>query len=116
MRALFRGALTLCVTPEVLAEYQTALYSRSVVAFARQRGLSVNYVQDYIQAVVDVAEVVSPGPRFRCRDADDEKYTEASSGARAEYLVSSDPALLEHVTVLEARVTTPEDFARALGL
>ncbi len=114
MRALFSDKFTACATVEVLAEYQTALRSKSVGAFARSRGLDLSLITVYAQAVAEKMELVAPGPRFRCSDSDDERYTEASTGARASHIVSTDEALLEHQTVLEASVVTPEQFVRVL--
>jgi putative PIN family toxin of toxin-antitoxin system len=115
MRALFKKQFTACATTEVLAEYSTALRSRSVMEFARSRGLHANFVQMYAEEVANEVELVEPGPRFRSSDPDDDMYTAASSGARAEFLVSSDPALLDLGTVLEAAVVTPERFEGILA-
>ena len=84
--------------------------------FARSRGLDPVFVHHYAQAVEEGVELVDAGPRFRCSDPDDEIYTEASSGGRAAYVVTTDPALLDLKTVLEAKVVTPDEFAATLGL
>ena len=76
--------------------------------------LRPTFVLDYEQAVTESVLLVPPGPSFRCEDPDDEKFTAASSGARAEYLVTSDEKLLKLETVLEADVVTPERFMHLL--
>jgi putative PIN family toxin of toxin-antitoxin system len=115
IRALFEGRFDAFATAEVAAEYHLALHSRSVRAAAEQVGLSVGWILDYEQAITEAITSVEPGPSFRCADPDDDKFTAASSGAHADYLVTSDAELLAMGTVLEASIVTPELFVEQLG-
>ncbi len=110
MRALFEERFEAFATQEVLAEYHLALHSQSVRAGAQLAQLHPNSVLDYEQAVSESIDLVAPGPSFQCADPDDVKFTAASTGAHADYLVTSDAALLALEHVLEAWVITPEQF------
>jgi len=114
MRALFGGRFEAFVTIDVLAEYHMALHSQSVRNAAQTARLHPNAILDYGQAINEAVQVTNPGPSFRTSDPDDDKFTAASSGAHADFVVSSDPALLDLGTVLEAAVVTPERFLELL--
>lgn len=116
MRALFEGVFDAFATLEVVAEYRAALRSRSVIEAARRVNLDTNVIDEYAEAVTDAVGIVDPGPRFHCDDPDDEKFTSASSGAHADFLVTTDGALLALGEILEARVVKPEQFAEEIGL
>ena len=115
MRAFFAGDFVVVATLEVLAEYRTALISRSVQEAAARVALPFEFIIMYGEAVAELVEVVDEGIRFRCSDPDDEKFTAASTGGHADFIVSSDPALLELQDVLEAKVVTPDEFLVRLG-
>lgn len=114
MRSLFEGKLVAVVTLEVLAEYQMALRSRSVREAADRVGLSQEIISLYAEAVGEVVELVDAGIRFRCADPDDEKFTAASTGGHADFIVTADAALLDLGDVLEARVVTPDQFVETI--
>jgi len=115
IKALFEGRFVAVATDEVVAEYHLALHSRSVRDAAGLASLRPTYLLDYEQAVAESVELVAPGPSFRCDDPDDEKFTAASSGGHADYIVTSDAQLLALGTVLEASVVTPERFVEVLA-
>jgi predicted nucleic acid-binding protein len=111
---LFDQVFDAFATAEVLLEYRLAIRSRTVRADAIRRGLPETLVADYLDAIEATMQLVEPGPEFYVSDPDDIKYTAASTGAHADYLVASDQALLDLGEVLEARVVTPEAFLEEL--
>lgn len=114
MRALFEGGIRAVVTLDVLAEYSVVLRSRVIAEAAGRAGLSLGSVLAYAEAVADCVAIIDPGVSFRCADPDDDKFTAASTGGHAKFIVSSDRALLDLKEVLEARVVTPEEFVEVL--
>lgn len=114
MRALFDQRFEACATVEVLAEYHLALHSRSVRSAAEQVKLHPNSIIDFERAISESIVEVPPGPAFYVEDVDDVKFTAASTGSRAQFLVTSDAELLVLGTVLEAEVVTPERFMEVL--
>lgn len=114
MRALFLGQFDSYATPEVRAEYQLAIRSRSVREAAAQVGIHPNNIHDYAAAVNECVLDTEPGPSFQTSDPDDDKFTACSTGCHAEFIVSSDHSLLDLGSVLEATVVTPEQFVEQL--
>lgn len=115
MRALFSGAFDAFATVDVLAEYHLALHSQSVRSALERVRLHPNVLLLYEEAVVDAMQLTEPGPAATVSDSDDIKFTAASAGARAEYLVTSDGPLLAVRNWLEAAIVTPEAFAQVLA-
>jgi len=89
--ALDSGAWVALTNPACLSEFQRVLgYPEFKLAAPAQQGI--------LAAYADIAHVVAPVPWMRlpqCSDPDDQKFLELACGGAAQFLVTSDKALLK---------------------
>jgi len=105
------GRLVALTSPDCLAEFERVLaYPEFGLEQGRQRRILADYA-----AIVQLVAAESTGPALpQCRDGDDQKFLELARDGRADYLLTSDKALLKlsrHRRLSgRFRITTPECF------
>ena len=116
-----QGLVTLCVSPEVLAEVRDVLSRPELVK--RFPALSAEWVTAFVTSVADKALVVPDVPNAFVlpRDPKDEPYINLAVATQAEFLVSRDRDLLDLMTDAEFRrrfpalkIVDPETFLRTI--
>lgn len=105
-------ALVVLSNPQCLAEFERVLgYPEFRLTPQMQRDILLDYVK-VITVVAADAPLERPLPH--CRDSDDQKYLELARDGTAQFLVTSDKALLKlarHKSLASMfRIVTPQQF------
>jgi putative PIN family toxin of toxin-antitoxin system len=103
------GAVTLCVSPEVLAEVRDVLTRPKHKE--RFPALTDDHVSDFLTAITKLSTLVDQVPEIYIlvRDPKDSKYNNLAVAAKAEYLVRWDRHLL---ALMDTQTTEGADFSR----
>lgn len=85
----FKRKILLITSADVLDEFKE-------VALRPKFGFTEEKVDDFVNALIEAAEVVMPIERISgvCRDPDDNKLLEAALEGKADYIISGDKDLL----------------------
>ena len=111
------GRLIALSSPDCLAEFERVLsYPEFKLEEEKQRRILADYAAS-VQLVAAAGLAVLDLPQ--CRDGDDQKFLELARDGRADYLVTSDKALLKLARHRRLsgrfRIVTPECLMRELG-
>ncbi|MBI2176465.1 putative toxin-antitoxin system toxin component, PIN family [Candidatus Woesearchaeota archaeon] len=84
------------------------------VALRPKFGFSEEEVNDFVNALIEAAEVVMPKEKVRsvCRDPDDNKLLEAALEGNADYIISGDKDLLVLKKFRSAKIVTAAELLR----
>jgi putative PIN family toxin of toxin-antitoxin system len=105
---VYAGQVTLCVTPDVWAEY-----SAKVPLVLAELKRPVN-TETELGRLIRVVRFSNPAPlgKQRSRDLKDDRYLAAALGAKAEAIVTSDRDLLVLKKPFGVPVLTPIEFIK----
>ncbi len=108
------GELLPLTSPDCLAEFERVLgYPEFALDDSAQQRILADYAGSACCVVKGAADD-SGLPLPQCRDADDQKFLELARDARADYLVTSDKALLtlarRKLLANRFHIVTPERF------
>lgn len=114
IQAAADGTLTLCTSPELLAELREVLGREHLLARLEQQSTSVEQALTLYGAL---AVGVSPtaAPRVVPADADDDHVIATAIAAKADLIVSGDRHLLDIGNHQGIRIITPAEAARLLA-
>lgn len=106
------GALVVLSNPECLAEFERVL---GYPEFKLTPQMQCDILSEYVEVITVVAaDAPIDKPLPCCRDGDDQKYLELARDGTAQFLVTSDKALLKlarHKSLASLfRIVTPEQF------
>lgn len=110
-RALHEGAYTLCVSNEILAEYEEIIAQKTNKIVA----------ENVINALVDSDYVEFVDPKFHLElitaDPDDNKFVDCAFAANATFIVSNDKHfdVLKDITFPKISVLKLQKFLKLLG-
>ena len=103
----FKREILLITSADVIDEFKE-------VALRPKFGFTEEEVDDFVNALIEAAEVVMPkeGVSGVCRDPDDNKLLAAALEGEADYIISGDKDLLTLKRFRNVRVATAAEFLR----
>lgn len=112
-RLITSAEFTLVVSPGIEDEIRSALRRPKIL---RRSGHTPAFADAWLDAVLMHADIVAPAIILKgaTPDPDDDKYPEAASAGRAEYIVSGDRHLLDLPARPGVTIVTPTAFLKML--
>lgn len=103
----FMREIIIITSADVLDEFKE-------VALRPKFGFTEEEVDDFVNALIEAAEVVMPKEKVSsvCRDPDDDKLLEAALEGNADYIISGDKDLLVLKRFRNVKVVTAAEFLR----
>jgi len=107
--AFLEGRFTLCVSNEILDEYQEIL----------EKQITPTIAENVVLLILNSKNVLLINPHFRMRlittDPDDNKFVDCAFAANADYLVSEDNHfnILNQIPFPKLNLVTLDDFLKA---
>jgi putative PIN family toxin of toxin-antitoxin system len=102
------GLFTVCLSPEILAEYHEVLARPK---FSRQ----AERIRTLLEGIEGISEIVTPQQRLTIsQDEDDNRVLECAQAAKADLLVTDNRKHFPDSTG-DARIVFPRDFLAELG-
>lgn len=107
-----KGDLTICYSPEILDELETALKYPKI-----RKLISNSESESLIDAIKVMGILVFPTKKIEvCRDEKDNKYLEVSLESTSKFLISGDKDLLTLKKFEDISILSPRDFVHLQGL
>ena len=103
----FKREILLITSADVIDEFKE-------VALRPKFGFTEEEVDDFVNALIEAAEVVMPKEKVSgvCRDPDDDKLLEAALEGNADYIISGDKDMLVLKRFRNIKVVTAAKFLR----
>ena len=103
----FKREILLITSADVIDEFKE-------VALRPKFGFTEEEVGDFVNALIEAAEVVMPKEKVSsvCRDPDDNKLLATALEGKADYIISGDKDLLTLKRFRNVRVVTAAEFLR----
>ena len=103
----FKMEILLITSADVIDEFKD-------VALRPKFGFTEEEVDDFVNALIEAAEVVMPKEKVSgvCRDPDDDKLLEAALEGNADYIISGDKDMLVLKRFRNIKVVTAAKFLR----
>jgi putative PIN family toxin of toxin-antitoxin system len=102
------GLFTVCLSPEILAEYREVLARPK---FSRQ----ADRIKTLLEGIEEISEMVTPKQRLTVsQDEDDNRVLECAQAAKADLLVTGNRKHFPD-SIGDTRIVPPRDFLAELG-
>ncbi|MBI2041293.1 MAG: putative toxin-antitoxin system toxin component, PIN family [DPANN group archaeon] len=106
----FKKEVELVCSPEIIEEFEQ-------VALRPKFEFSVEEIDEFISALLEIANVVQPDEHFSAviQDPTDNKFLDAAVAGKAQFIVSGDKHLLNIKEFRGVKIITPAEFVKVLS-